>query len=200
MPKNTDGIAIGKSKDVQISDVTISNQDDCVTFKAGADHVRVTNVTCTGSHGMSVGSLGRGPSDTVSNVLVRNIRMIKSTKAAGIKTWAVGKGGLARVTNVTFTDFKVENCEYAIQIQSCYGGDKVCQGNAHLSGVIFENFVGTTTKKFDPATGNLNCGQGTTCDVKVSKYRVKAPSGSRKVMCRNVPKSVDIECTSGASG
>ena len=68
MPKNTDGFDVGKSQFVTIRNIKVSNQDDCVAFKAGADFASVSNITCTGSHGLSVGSLGggAGSADTVS--------------------------------------------------------------------------------------------------------------------------------------
>jgi galacturan 1,4-alpha-galacturonidase len=57
-PKNTDGFDIGPASQVTINNVIVDNQDDCVAFKGGANFVTVTNITCSGSHGLSVGSLG----------------------------------------------------------------------------------------------------------------------------------------------
>jgi galacturan 1,4-alpha-galacturonidase len=47
-PKNTDGFDIGQSTYTTITDVTVSNQDDCVAFKSGSNYVTVTGITCTG--------------------------------------------------------------------------------------------------------------------------------------------------------
>jgi galacturan 1,4-alpha-galacturonidase len=202
LPKNTDGIAVGKSTDVRISNITVYNQDDCVTFKPGANFVTVDTVTCTGSHGISIGSLGKDNADSVSNIHVKNAHMIKSSKAAGIKTYPPTNGhGTSTVTNATFSSFKVEDCDYAIQIQSCYP-DKSCEGGgAKLSGILFEDFTGMTSKRNDPVTANLNCGKaGGVCDVRVSKYAVKAPSGSGKVLCGSVPKVFGVGCSSGSFG
>jgi galacturan 1,4-alpha-galacturonidase len=116
-PKITDGIAIGKSTHVTVTTTRISNQDDCVTFKPGANLVAVDRVTCSGSHGMSVGSLGKSENDIVTNVDVKNVHMIQSTKVAGIKTSPACNGhGVSTVSNVIFTGFKVEDCGYLIQI------------------------------------------------------------------------------------
>lgn len=49
--KNTDGFDIGASSNVVISNVSVTNDDDCVAFKPGANGVIVTDITCTGSHG-----------------------------------------------------------------------------------------------------------------------------------------------------
>lgn len=59
-PKNTDGFDIGPASQVTITNVTVDNQDDCVAFKGGANFVTVTDISCSGSHGLSVGSLGEG--------------------------------------------------------------------------------------------------------------------------------------------
>ncbi|KAL5362990.1 pectin lyase fold/virulence factor [Aspergillus floccosus] len=204
-PKNTDGFDIGQSTYVTISNTKVTNDDDCVAFKPGANYVTVRDITCTGSHGLSVGSLGKSSDDTVKNIWVEGATMIGSTKAAGIKTYPSGNGhGLSTVSNVTWTNVDVQGCQYAIQIQSCYGEDaSYCNsnpGNAILTDITFDGFTGTTDDKYDPVTGNLNCGADGTCDVKVTNYQVKAPSGNGKVLCANTPGDLGVTCTSGASG
>jgi galacturan 1,4-alpha-galacturonidase len=204
-PKNTDGFDIGASTDVTITNVNVSNDDDCVAFKPGADGVTVTDITCTGSHGLSVGSLGKSSDDFVKNVYVSGATMINSTKAVGIKTYpSGGSHGVSTVSNVTFSGVVVDGCDYAIQIQSCYGEDSdYCAenpGNADLTDIVFEKLSGTTSGKYDAVTGNLDCGSGGTCGVKVSSYTVQAPSGEGKVLCANTPSDLGITCTAGASG
>ncbi|KAF2136825.1 glycoside hydrolase family 28 protein [Aplosporella prunicola CBS 121167] len=204
-PKNTDGFDIGAASYVTVSNVTVVNDDDCIAFKPGADFVTVTDVTCTGSHGISVGSLGKGSPDTVTNVYAGHITMIDSTKAAGIKTYPTDNGHqTSTVSNVTFEDFTVKNCDYAFQIQSCYGeDDEYCEsspGDAKLSGVVVKGFTGTTSDKEDPVTANLNCGEEGTCGVSFSGWEVKAPSGKNEVLCANTPSDLGVECTEGASG
>ena len=176
-----------------------------MAFKPGADHTTVTGITCTGSHGLSVGSLGKSSADTVSNIYVSDATMISSTKAVGIKTYPMGNGhGVSTVTNVTFSGIKVQNSDYAIQIQSCYGEDETyCQtngNNAILKGIVFEGFSGTTSKKYSPVTSNLNCGAKGVCDVKIKGYTVKAGAGTGQVLCANTLGSLGVTCTKGASG
>lgn len=86
-----------------IAHATVTNQDDCVAFKPGANLVTVTDITCTGSHGLSVGSLGGSTSaDSVTNVLVDGATMINSAKAVGIKLYDGASGHTAAtVRNVT---------------------------------------------------------------------------------------------------
>ncbi|KAJ5166317.1 uncharacterized protein N7482_005098 [Penicillium canariense] len=204
-PKNTDGFDIGESTNVVITRVGVSNDDDCVAFKPGADGVTVTDITCTGSHGLSVGSLGKGSDDTVKNVYMSGATMINCTKAAGIKTYpSGGSHGQSTVTNVTWTGVVVDECDYAIQIQSCYGEDEAyCEeypGDADLTGIVFDHFSGTTSGEYDAVTGNLDCGADGTCGVKVSSYTVTAPAGDSDVLCANTPSDLGVTCTSGAAG
>ncbi|KAF9891354.1 hypothetical protein FE257_004210 [Aspergillus nanangensis] len=204
-PKNTDGFDVGDTTYVTISNTKVVNNDDCVAFKPGANYVTVRDITCTGSHGLSVGSLGKGSDDIVQNVYVEGATMISSSKAAGIKTYpSGGDHGTSTVSNVTWTKVTVQDCDYAIQIQSCYGeDDDYCEqnpGDAVLTGIVFDGFSGTTSDKEDPVTGNLNCGADGTCDVTVSNYEVTASSGDGQVLCANTPEDLGVECTEGASG
>ncbi|KAJ5933073.1 hypothetical protein N7516_007562 [Penicillium verrucosum] len=204
-PKNTDGFDIGASTDVTISNVHVKNDDDCVAFKPGADGVIVKDITCIGSHGLSVGSLGKTAEDFVKNVHVSGARMVKSTKAVGIKTYPTGNGhAKSTVSNITFTDIVVDGSDYAIQIQSCYGekGDYCVKnpGDSDLTGIVFDNISGKTSGKYKAVTGSLSCGARGTCDVKVSGYTVVAPTGGSEVQCANTPSKLGVKCTAGASG
>ena len=151
------------------------------------------------------GPLGKSSSDTVKNIYVSDATMVNSTKAAGIKTYpSGGSHGLSTVSNVTWTRVVVEGCDYAIQIQSCYGEDaSYCAsnpGDAVLTGIVFDQLSGTTSGKYGSVTGNLDCGADGTCGVKVSSYTVKAPNGGTEVLCANTPSSLGVTCASGASG
>lgn len=87
-----------------IANTKVTNQDDCVAFKSGSNYVTVTDITCTGSHGISVGSLGGGSSATsVQNIYVSGATMVSSTKAVGIKLYDAESGHVAAtVNNVTY--------------------------------------------------------------------------------------------------
>ena len=207
LPKNTDGWDVGTSTYVTITDATVTNNDDCVAFKPGTNYATVTTISCTGSHGISVGSLGSGSSstDTVKNVWVSGATMIDSTKAAGIKLYPDGPDhGTAVVQNVTFQNFVVQNSDYAFQIQSCYGEDtSYCSSTpstAQLTGVVVKGFSGTTSSKYSPTVANINCPAAGTCGVTLSSMTVKPPSGSAQYLCANTPSNLGVTCTSGASG
>ncbi|KAH8662403.1 glycoside hydrolase family 28 protein [Xylariales sp. PMI_506] len=206
LPKNTDGFDIGQSTYTTIKNVYISNQDDCIAFKSGANYVTVDTVTCAGTnHGTVVGSLGQSNADYVSNIYVTNLDMINCGKAAGIKLYAGGPDfGTATVTNVTWDTVTVDGCEYGVQIQSCYNNDATYCAEypsaAVLEDIYFKNFKGTTNTQVEPDVANIDCPGAGTCDIYFTNWNVVSPSGKGVNLCANIDSSPGITCTSGASG
>ncbi|KAI1321946.1 family 28 glycoside hydrolase [Xylariaceae sp. FL0255] len=193
--KNTDGWDIGPASYVTISGATVTNDDDCVAFKAGANYVTVTDISCTGSHG----------TDTVSNIYVNGATMTKSAKAAGIKLYPAGSShGMAVVSNVTWENVVVNSSDYAFQIQSCYDETAAyCEATpstAQLTDVVVKGFSGTTSMTYEPVIMNLDCPADGTCGVSISDITVTSPEGKAEVLCANTPSSLGVTCTSGASG
>lgn len=205
-PKNTDGWDIGDSTDVTINGASVLNDDDCVAFKPGASYVEVYDITCNGSHGISVGSLGSrsGSTDTVKNIYVSGATMIKSTKAAGLKLYPAGSDhGSSVVSNVTFENFEVQDTDYAFQVQSCYGADdSYCAQNpstAQITDVVVTGFSGTTSTSYAPVVANIDCPADGTCGITLSNMNVEAGSGTAEYLCANTG-DLGVTCTSGASG
>ncbi|KAJ3575269.1 hypothetical protein NP233_g1209 [Leucocoprinus birnbaumii] len=120
--KNTDGWNIYRSDNVTIQNSVIVNGDDCVAFKPNATNVLVENLDCTGSHGISVGSLGQFPGmfDIVENVLAKNIRMGNAQNGARIKAWAGPNVGSGIVKNITFDGFVESKVDNPVVIDQCY--------------------------------------------------------------------------------
>ncbi|TVY80306.1 Endo-xylogalacturonan hydrolase A [Lachnellula suecica] len=204
-PKNTDGFDIGASTYVSLTNITVSNQDDCVAFKPGCNYASVRSITCVGSHGLSIGSLGKTNTDTVTNVYVQSATMINATKAVGIKVYPGGAAhGTSVVSNVTFDGVIVENCDYAAQIQSCYGETAAyCDSNpstASITDVYFKNFQGETSTESAPVVANLDCPEAGTCEVYFEGWDVEAGSGTAEYLCANIDGSPGIACSEGASG
>ncbi|KAJ7851608.1 glycoside hydrolase family 28 protein [Mycena olivaceomarginata] len=192
--KNTDGFDVGASTFVTI------RYDDCVALKPGSNFATVTGITCSGSHGLSVGSLGSaaGSRDAVTNAILGPALMINSAKAVGIKLYEGGSAhGIATVSNVTWTGITVQNCDYAIQIQSCYEAANTsnCISNTDsLTGVVFTGFTGTTSTKFSPVVANINCAPWR------NNFSVKPPSGTAQVQCSNIDDALGLTCSGAASG
>jgi galacturan 1,4-alpha-galacturonidase len=195
-PKNTDGFDIGASKYTTLSNIFIQNEDDCVAFKAGCDQVTITDITCQGSHGLSVGSLGKTNTDTVANVYVRNATMKGATKAAGIKIYPGGPDhGTAVVRNVTWDGVIVDNCGAAFEFDACYNEDEsYCKqhpSTAQVSEIYVKNFSGKTSTKYAPTTGHVYCPvEGKNCDVEFTNWTVKSGTGAGQFLCENISSDV----------
>lgn len=111
----------------------VYNDDDCIAFKPNSTNIVVQNINCTGSHGISVGSLGQylGEVDIVENITVYNINMTDASDGARIKVWPGipslfqpllnGGGGLGYVKNVTYDTIHNHGTTWAIELTQCYG-------------------------------------------------------------------------------
>ncbi|KAJ3489819.1 hypothetical protein NLI96_g1863 [Meripilus lineatus] len=117
-PKNTDGWDTYRSDGVVISDSVVTNTDDCVSFKPNSTNILVANMFCSGSHGISVGSLSQYPGefDIVQDILATNITMVNAQNGARIKSWAGRNVGAGLVRNVTFTGFTESNVDNPLVI------------------------------------------------------------------------------------
>ncbi|KAK2040889.1 exopolygalacturonase [Colletotrichum somersetense] len=215
---NSDGWDTYRSDRVVIQNSHIINTDDCVSFKPNSTNIVVQNLDCTGSHGMSVGSLGqyKGETDIVENVCVYNTTMAHASDAARIKVWPGietafqtllnGGGGLGRVRNVTYDTFRNINNDRAITITQCYGqkNQTLCEefpANLTISDITLKNMYGTTSEKFDPQAGTLVCSDPDRCsNIRAENVTVTVPSGKPPTWeCKNVDESLlDINCASGA--
>ncbi|KAM0271165.1 hypothetical protein ACHAQH_009147 [Verticillium albo-atrum] len=204
---NTDGFDIGPASNVRVLDCKVTNDDDCVVLKPGADQVHVEGVTCTGSHGLSVGSLAgtAGSNDIVKNSIFKNCTVAKSNKAAGIKFFpSTSAHGTASVSNVTWQDIICDSCDYALQVITCYESTAAdCAASpstAKLTDIVLDGFTGTTSGKYKDNVANIDCSPAGTCGITIKGFNVKAPSGANKVLCANTPSNLGVTCTAGASG
>ncbi|KAH9856716.1 glycoside hydrolase family 28 protein [Lenzites betulinus] len=193
--KNTDGWDIFRSDNVVIADSNINNGDDCVSFKPNATNMLVSNLSCNGSHGISVGSLGQyaGEYDIVQNVLATNVRMSNAQNGARIKAWA-GKGvGAGLVKNITFDGFVESNVDNPVVIDQCYmtSADDCAKypSNTYIQDVWFTNITGTSSGKEKATVASLSCSPDGRCtDVNVDDISVTPPSkyGAAEFTCQNV--------------
>ncbi|KAF9047506.1 glycoside hydrolase family 28 protein [Panaeolus papilionaceus] len=188
--KNTDGWNIYRSDDVAILNSVIVNGDDCVAFKPNATNVRVENLDCTGSHGISVGSLGQYPGmfDIVENVFVKNIKMSKAQNGARIKAWAGPNVGSGIVKNITFQGFVESAVDLPVVIDQCYmTSASTCAqfpSNTFIQDIWFTNITGTGTKT---TVAQLSCSPGQRCsNINVNDFKLSFPSGTAKYTCQNV--------------
>ncbi|CAE6444666.1 unnamed protein product [Rhizoctonia solani] len=94
---NTDGFDVS-TNDLTIEDSTILNQDDCIAINKGSDIIFQRN-TCSGGHGISIGSVSTGAK--VTGIQVLHNKVLNSDQALRIKTKADATD--ASVTTVTYT-------------------------------------------------------------------------------------------------
>lgn len=151
--KNTDGFDLSKNNGVQIIRNTVINQDDCLAMQSSTNTLFSGN-TCTGGHGISIGSIG-GPgvdeTDTVSGLIVTGNQITNSDNGLRIKT-IVGLQGL--VYNVTYSDNTLTNVKNAISIHSDYSKDKGGLVGTPTSQVAIRDITiaglrGSATKLYD---------------------------------------------------
>jgi len=205
-PINTDGIDTGDCSYITISNVHITNDDDCVCFKNGSNYITADNITCVGSRGISVGSLGESPGHyTVKNVYVSNVKMINSTSAARIKVFPGGPShGTVFVSNVTIQNVTVDNCDFAFRVQNCYEkSTSMCKDDpsaAILSDIKIIDFTGKTSGMYDPDVANIDCPPRGTCDLTFAGWDVIAPSKNSTVLCDYYDHPRGIKSTHGAFG
>lgn len=74
---NTDGFDIGESNNVIIKGAKVYNQDDCVAINSGTG-IHFSGGTCSGGHGLSIGSVGGRDDNTVENVTFKKSTVTKS--------------------------------------------------------------------------------------------------------------------------
>lgn len=65
---NTDAFDIGNSVNLVLRDSRVWNQDDCVVV-SDSSNIIVSNMFCSGSHGLSIAGGGTGPGHNISNIL-----------------------------------------------------------------------------------------------------------------------------------
>jgi galacturan 1,4-alpha-galacturonidase len=203
-PANTDGFDTGECTNVSISNTHVTNGDDCVSFKNGSNYIRVDNITCIGSHGLSVGSLGEkhGSPYIVTNVYASNAKMINCSLATRIKFFPGGPShGTVFVSNVTYQSITVDNCDYAFQMDNCYESNstecKKYPSAAKIFDIHFIDVTGKTSNKYDPVVAKIECPENGTCDLTFLGWNIVSPSGSSTVLCSNYDHPSGITCTPG---
>ncbi|TVY24009.1 Exopolygalacturonase X-1 [Lachnellula hyalina] len=217
--KNTDGWDTYRSSDIVIQNSHINNGDDCISFKPNSTNILIQNLFCNGSHGISVGSLGQyvGEFDIVQNIYVYNISMHNASDAARIKVWPntpsalsgdlQGGGGSGLVQNITYDTILVDNVDYAIEVDQCYGQSNLTlclqyPSPLTISDVLFTNFQGKTSKKYAPETSTFACSSDSACSNIVAQgIDVQSTGGERDAFCLNVDvATLDVNCTDTYKG
>ncbi|KAJ8076811.1 hypothetical protein PM082_001234 [Marasmius tenuissimus] len=162
---NSNGIAAGHNTDgfdcsttnLVISNSNIHNQDDCLAINKGSN-ITFTGNTCTGGHGISVGSISTDA--TVDNIQITNNKIIDNDQALRIKTKSDATG--ASVTGVTYTGNTATGCKrFGVIIDQSYPSTLGTPGNGvKISGINFSGATSNIAVASDAQRVAVNCGSG----------------------------------------
>ncbi|TDL24140.1 polygalacturonase [Rickenella mellea] len=130
---NTDAFD-ASTTDLTISGCTVHNQDDCLAINHGSNIVFTGN-SCTGGHGISVGSIDSDV--TVSGITISNNKIINNDQGLRIKTKSAASG--STVSGITYTGNTGSGLrKFGVLIDQSYPDTLGKPGNGvKLSGVNF---------------------------------------------------------------
>ncbi|XP_075665112.1 exopolygalacturonase-like [Castanea sativa] len=186
---NTDGIHVGRSSGITITDANIGTGDDCISIGDGSQDVTINQITCGPGHGISVGSLGKYPNEQpVSGIRVIGGTLSGTTNGVRIKTWPASPPGTA--SDMHFENVIMDNVANPILIDQGYCPNGQCSNKApskvKISNVSFKNIRGTSSTKEAVqliCSKSVPCQQVVVADVDLA---FKGAGGSATSTCVNV--------------
>ncbi|KAI1095494.1 endopolygalacturonase [Rostrohypoxylon terebratum] len=180
---NTDAFDVGSSNGVKIINANIKNQDDCLAINSGSN-IEFTGGTCSGGHGLSIGSVGGRSDNDVSNVVISNSKISNSQNGVRIKTVYDATGS---VKNVTYSDITLSNItSYGIVIEQDYENGSPTgtpTTGVPITDLTLDNVSGSVASS---ATNvYILCGSGSCSDWTWTK--VEVTGGKTSTKCSNIP-------------
>ncbi|KAL5537595.1 hypothetical protein UlMin_044859 [Ulmus minor] len=188
---NTDGIHIGRSTKVTITNSNIQTGDDCISIGDGSKQTTITNINCGPGHGISVGSLGKYPKeDPVEGLVVSNCNFKNTDNGVRIKTWPGTTSYPGAVSDLRFENINMQNVGIPILIDQEYCPWKQCNlktsSKVKINKVSFKGISGTCST---PVAVKLVCSSGNPCqNVELGNINLKynGKDGPAKFICKNV--------------
>ncbi|KAJ5946921.1 hypothetical protein N7454_003760 [Penicillium verhagenii] len=186
---NTDGFDIGESTYITITGAVVKNQDDCVAINSG-ENIYFSGGTCSGGHGLSIGSVGGRSDNTVKNVTFTSSTVSDSENGIRIKTVYDATGS---VSDVTFSDITLSGItDYGVVIEQDYEngsptGDP--SNGVTISDITIKSITGSVES--DAVEVYILCGDGSCTDWTWKDVEVTGGKTSSK--CENVPSAAS--CT-----
>ncbi|KUI63775.1 putative endopolygalacturonase C [Cytospora mali] len=184
---NTDAFDINNADGVVLQNISVWNQDDCVAINSG-ENVIFQDATCSGGHGLSIGSVGGRDNNIVNNITFENVLMEKSQQSVRIKTIANTTGS---VSNITYRNIAIngplDNTDYGIIVMQSYNGEDGHPTNGvSITNFVLQNVTGTVYK--DAINVYIECGEGSCYDWTWTD--VKVTGGQDSTECMNVPEGI----------
>ncbi|KAG1443209.1 hypothetical protein G6F56_010759 [Rhizopus delemar] len=202
LPKNTDAFDLYHSTNVIFRDSNLTVGDDCVAIKEDNAKVTISNITCRGGHGFSIGSLGMGGrTDFSKDILIRNSTCIDCENGVRIKTWAGGKGV---IEGISYHDVVLENVDNPILVTTHYCDPNeiaYCNGNddnsLNISDIHFKDITGYASDLGNPIVV-VNCSIESHCsDINFSGIDITKAANTTNNVCIYLDGSDKIsECSS----
>ncbi|KAH7382300.1 glycoside hydrolase [Pyrenochaeta sp. MPI-SDFR-AT-0127] len=180
---NTDAFDVGSSTGITISNANIKNQDDCLAVNSGTD-IHFTGGTCSGGHGISIGSVGGRSNNVVKNVVISDSTITNSDNGVRIKTVS---GATGSVSGVTYKNITLKNiAKYGIVIQQDYENGSPTgtpTTGVPITGLTIQNVKGTVAAK--GTNVYILCGKGSCSNWTWTGNSVTG--GKKSTSCLNVP-------------
>ncbi|KAH8719178.1 glycoside hydrolase [Phaeosphaeriaceae sp. PMI808] len=180
---NTDAFDVGSSTGITISNANIKNQDDCLAVNSGTD-ITFIGGTCSGGHGISIGSVGGRSNNIVKNVKVLSSSISNSQNGVRIKTVSDATGS---VSGITYKDITLSNIsKYGIVIEQDYlngGPTGTPTAGVPITDLTIQNVKGTVSSKATPVF--ILCAAGACSNWTWTGNSVTG--GAKSLKCLNVP-------------
>ena len=202
---NTDAFDVGSSTGVTISGANVKNQDDCLAINSGTvslgyhaitfpllgeanyelnQDITFTGGTCSGSHGLSIGSVGGRDDNTVENILIEKSTVENGENGIRIKTIS---GDTGTVKNVTFSSITMSSItDYGIVFEQDY--ENGSPTGTPTSGVPITDLTVSNVKgsvASDATEVYILCANGACSSWDWSG--VSITGGKKSTKCSNVP-------------
>eukprot|EP00123_Amoebidium_parasiticum_P014158 comp22363_c1_seq1/m.33326 comp22363_c1_seq1/g.33326 ORF comp22363_c1_seq1/g.33326 comp22363_c1_seq1/m.33326 type:complete len:468 (-) comp22363_c1_seq1:237-1640(-) len=151
---NTDGINPYGCDGVIIRDSILVTGDDCIAIKSGprpscgipSQNILVHNVTCIGSHGLTIGSeMNAGVRNVVFSNITIDGRNTKSSQGVRLKSQR-GRGGF--VENILYENIRIHNVKIGIQATLNYREvDPSVKPTPNFRNITIRNVFATSVRR-----------------------------------------------------
>lgn len=180
---NTDAFDVGSSSNIVISGANVKNQDDCLAINSGTG-ITFTGGTCSGGHGLSIGSVGGRTDNDVATVTISSSTIKNSQNGVRIKTVYDATGS---VKGVTYKDITLSGItKYGIVIEQDYENGSPTgtpTAGVPITGLTVSNVKGTVSSS--GTNIYILCAKGACSSWTWSG--VSVTGGKKSTACTNVP-------------
>jgi galacturan 1,4-alpha-galacturonidase len=118
-----------------------------------------------------------------------------------------GGGGSGKVNNITYDTMVIDKVDYAIEVDQCYGQSNLTlclefPSPLTITNIVFKNFNGHTTTKYNPEIGTFACSSTAVCNnIVAENINVLSPNGTNLAYCQNVDQAtLDVTCSTDYKG